>query len=208
MRFAQYRADKAARAHSVLLSHTHLRREFFGLAQVTSVFYVVLCHFGITPSLEILCAFLGPLLSLLTTWLAFDFVKLVKDDTCSLVAAFLVASVPALVRPTSAGLFGGGELSHACARTRKLSCDDARRFAASVGIWLSLFAAYMYAVALRDPNRIFNFVSIAGFEAGLAAIFARVCWPVAAWLPVAAALHAAMLLGIKCVTNQTKASFL
>ena len=65
-----------------------------------------------------------------------------------------------------------------------------------------MFSAYMYAAALRQPAIVYGYVSVSAFEAGVATVFARMCWPIAAWLPVAAAFHIAMLLGIKCVVHR------
>lgn len=159
--------------------------------------------FGITVSLEMLCAFLAPILSIFTIVVTFEFGRLVKDDTCALVAAALVAMVPALVRPTSAGLFDSCK-SHRGAMRHFVQCGllHCARFTlflllASVGITLSLMASYLYAISLRDPARVFGYISCNAIEAAVAARFARYVWPTASWLPVAAAFHAAILLGAK-----------
>lgn len=161
---------------------------------------------GITVSLEMLCSFLAPILSVFTIVVTFEFGRLLKDDTCALVAAALVAMVPALVRPTSAGLFDSCNLLFRFLllfeRVFKFCVFlSTHRFyhAASVGITLSLTASYLYAISLRDPARIFGYVSCNAIEAAVAARFARYVWPTASWLPVAAAFHAAILLGAKYI---------
>ena len=158
---------------------------------------------GITPSIELLCSLLAPLFAVLTIVQTYEFTRMIKDDTSGLVAAALVAMVPALVRQTAAGLFDACKscvcLSSLLARRRRRVLSTKPPLA-SVGIWVSLIAFSSYASALRDPGRYYlGYVSSNAVGAAVGALCARYIWPIAAWLPVASAFHCVILLTAKCV---------